>query len=119
MAVQKAVLHWRTLAALGASLALVGPAVVIAKTPVSPDSSVSFPLLAALPDLPSEKLWVRLRHQSSLGDISRGLRLSPQKLAALNELETEHQFRSGDWLVIPSAKARDLQRVAEIGRAHV
>lgn len=87
------------------------PAVVIAMAPESWNRSEQHLLIASLPppEAPtanSDRIWVRLRQNTSLNTLSELLNLGERKLATLNDVSDDHQFNRGDWLVLPSASTR-------------
>ncbi|MFZ9281802.1 MAG: LysM peptidoglycan-binding domain-containing protein, partial [Prochlorococcaceae cyanobacterium] len=49
---------------------------------------------------------MRLRQPSHLNKLSALLSLDDSKLASLNDVERDHQFDKGDWLVLPSGSIR-------------
>lgn len=101
-------LCWTALA-----IAAVGtPAVVIAMAPESWDTSEQNRLLASLPPvnpLPApnqDRVWVRVRQNVPLDQLALSLNLSDARLATLNEVERDHSFSKGDWLVLPTQQVR-------------
>ncbi len=95
-------------------LTVAMPAVVTALTPPTPQRASVDTLLASLPAPSADKLWVRIRETVDLSVLSRKLKLSDDQLAELNDVEAGHQFRSGDWLVIPAKQASRTKWVASL-----
>jgi len=54
----------------------------------------------------SDRIWVKLRQTTSLSALSELLKLPNSRLAGLNDVNPDHQFDKGDWLVLPSQQAR-------------
>ena len=90
------------------------PALVAALTPPAPRHGDLDVLVAALPSPSTEKAWVRVRDSVTLDDLSSKLRVSGDRLAALNEVETTHQFRQGDWLIFPAKQVRLVKLLAAL-----
>ena len=70
--------------------------------------------LAALPAPSADRMWVRVRQPVALPDLARQLRLSGSTLASLNDVEDQHRFRQGDWLVLPSQQSRYAKQLAAL-----
>ena len=71
-------------------------------------------LVAALPSPSADRLWVRVRQPVGLPDLARQLRLSQSSLATLNDVDDQHRFRQGDWLVLPSQQSRFAKQLAAL-----
>lgn len=93
------------------------PAMVTALTPPAPQQASVEPLLASLPAPSVDKLWVRVRETVALGALSSKLKISDDRLAELNDVETGHQFRQGEWLIIPAKQASRTKWVASLDSA--
>ncbi|MCP9784620.1 M23 family metallopeptidase [Cyanobium sp. WKJ7-Wakatipu] len=96
------------------ALALAIPSVVVAFT--APDSSHPGldQLIAALPAPSPDRIWVKLRQHLSLESLSADLGLPDEQLANLNNVSLDHEFRMGDWLVLPSQKTREIKRLPAV-----
>lgn len=97
---------------------LIPVAGLIARADLSSESSsinddFSSSLLAALP-ASSDRLWVRVRQSIALEDLARQLELNESGLARLNEVNEDHQFAHGDWLVVPSQQTRQVKLLAAL-----
>lgn len=68
--------------------------------------------LAALPR--AEKLWVKVRSEVSVEELSQQLELNETRLAKLNEVDEDHRFNPGDWLVLPSQQTRKAKLLASL-----
>lgn len=71
-------------------------------------------LLAALPSPNGDQLWVRVRQPLGLQDLARQLRLPAGTLASINEVNPDHRFNQGDWLVLPSQQASRARQLASL-----
>lgn len=71
-------------------------------------------LLASLPSSFGSKLWVRVRNDISLEELASQLRLHETPLAKLNDVNEDHSFSRGDWLVLPSSKASTAKQLASL-----
>lgn len=70
-------------------------------------------LIASLPTS-SDRLWVRVRQPIALEELARQLDLNESRLANLNEVDEDHQFGDGDWLVVPSQQSRQVKLLASL-----
>jgi murein DD-endopeptidase MepM/ murein hydrolase activator NlpD len=64
--------------------------------------------------LSSERVWVKVRQTVSVEELSLQLNMDETRLARLNEVDEDHQFRRGDWLTLPSLGSQRLQFVASL-----
>ena len=104
-------------AALGAAGSVVVPSLADSR----PDPAETFQaelapaptLLAALPQS-SDRLWVKVRSNVSIEELATALSQDESRLASLNDVDEDHQFNSGDWLVLPSQTSRTAKRLASI-----
>ena len=96
------------------ALALAIPAGVVAITAPDPNQQAIDQLIAALPAPSADRIWVKLREPLSLENISTLLRLPEERLAKLNDVTLDHEFRQGDWLVLPSQQMRVIRRLAAV-----
>jgi murein DD-endopeptidase MepM/ murein hydrolase activator NlpD len=72
------------------------------------------PLVAALPASKATKLWAKVRIGISIGDLASQLRIQPDVLVDLNDVEAEHRFRGGDWVVLPAQKAERARQLSTL-----
>ncbi|MEB3234650.1 MAG: peptidoglycan DD-metalloendopeptidase family protein [Cyanobacteriota bacterium] len=96
------------------ALALAIPATVVAFAAPDPNQQAIDQLIAALPAPSADRIWVRLREPLSLESLSSQLRLPEERLAKLNDVPLDHEFRQGDWLVVPSQQTREIKRLAAV-----
>jgi murein DD-endopeptidase MepM/ murein hydrolase activator NlpD len=71
-------------------------------------------LLASLPSSFRDKLWVRTREDISLEQLASQLRVQETPLAKLNDVNEDHAFSRGDWVVLPSNKASTAKQLASL-----
>jgi murein DD-endopeptidase MepM/ murein hydrolase activator NlpD len=71
-------------------------------------------LLASLPSSFRDKLWVRIRSDISLEELALQLRVPETPLAKLNDVNEDHAFSQGDWVVLPSQKASAAKQLASL-----
>ncbi len=100
-------------------LSLCLPAAVpLAVGALAPDAQQSAPaldsLVAALPSPSSERVWVRVRNAISNEDLASRLSIPEERLAQLNDVNEDHRYDSGDWLVLPSQKVRGAKQLASL-----
>jgi murein DD-endopeptidase MepM/ murein hydrolase activator NlpD len=96
------------------ALALAVPAGVVAVTPPGQNQQAIDELIAALPAPSADRIWVKVREPLSLASLSNLLNLPEERLAKLNNVRMDHEFRQGDWLVVPSEQTRQIKRLAAI-----
>lgn len=104
-------------ACLNAALPLAAiaiPASVLALAPPNPDQPAIDQLVAALPTPSSDRIWVKVRQPISVESLSSSLRLPEERLASLNDVSPDHEFRQGDWLVVPSQASRTIKQLAAV-----
>ncbi|MEB3198953.1 MAG: M23 family metallopeptidase [Synechococcaceae cyanobacterium] len=77
------------------------------------ETSTTETLLAALPNT-ADRLWVRVRQSVTIEELSGQLNLDETRLAQLNDVDEDHQFRPGDWLVTPSQGSQRLRTLAAL-----
>lgn len=92
---------------------------VVAMAPASWDPTEQNRLLAALPPVQalvpaSDRVWVRLRAPVPLEQLADSLNVTGPKLASLNEVDADHSFAKGDWLVLPTAQLRMAKLLPQI-----
>ena len=105
---------WRTCLRVALPVAVALPSVVVAVNPPAPRHGDVDALVAALPTPSTEKAWVRVRDSVSIGDLSAKLKVSGERLAAINEVESTHQFRQGEWLIVPASQVRLVKLFASL-----
>jgi murein DD-endopeptidase MepM/ murein hydrolase activator NlpD len=75
-------------------------------------SSVPDDLLVSA--LSNERVWVKVRQTVSVEELSLQLNMDETRLARLNEVDEDHQFRRGEWLVLPSTGFQRFRLVAAL-----
>ena len=58
-------------------------------------------LLASLPTS-ADRVLVKVRRPVSIEELSSVLELDESRLARMNDVDEDHRFGNGDWLVVPS-----------------
>ena len=94
--------------------AIALPAVVAALDPADIEQASVDTLIAALPAPSVDKIWVKVRQPISVEELSSSLKLDEERLAKLNDVNEDHHFRPGDWLVVPSQQSRQIKQLAAI-----
>jgi murein DD-endopeptidase MepM/ murein hydrolase activator NlpD len=105
---------FRTTLLLAAGLAAGVPAVSLAFGPADSDEASLETLVAALPAPSNDKLWVKVRQPVSLEELSSQLSVQEERLAKLNDVDEDHRFDRGDWLVVPAQQTRQVKLLAAI-----
>ena len=109
-----------SLAAFGAAASVVIPSLAgsradqpqpVGIAPVV--SSADQSLLAALP-ASSDKVWVKVRSSVSIEELAGALHQDESALAHLNDVDEDHRFQNGDWLVLPSQSSRTVKQLASV-----
>ena len=90
------------------------PAVVVALEPADIEKASVDALINALPAPSIDKIWVRVRLPISIEELSSYLKLDEERLAKLNDVNVDHHFRQGDWLVVPSQQSRQIKQLTAI-----
>lgn len=72
------------------------------------------PLLASLPSTSIDRVWLRVRSAVSNEELASGLAIPEERLAQLNDVNEDHRYSSGDWLVLPSQKLRSAKKLAAL-----
>ena len=101
--------------AIGAVATVVGPSIADSRPPYStplPSLADSEQLIAALPT--TDRLWVKVRSAISIEELADKLAQDETKLAKLNDVNEDHSFSSGDWLVLPSQSSKKVKQLAAI-----
>ncbi|MFM7731910.1 MAG: peptidoglycan DD-metalloendopeptidase family protein [Cyanobium sp.] len=70
-------------------------------------------LLSSLNQSP-DTIWVPVRQTVSIEELSQQLSEDESNLARLNATNEDHHFQPGEWLVLPSGKSDQAQRVAAL-----
>ena len=96
-----------------AALAVAGTAVIPSLADSRPVPLASDTWIAALPPA-TDRLWVKVRQSVSLEDLASQLAQDESKLARLNDVDEDHRFNSGDWLVLPSQSIKQAKQLAGI-----
>ena len=94
--------------------AIALPAVVAALDPADIEKASVDSLIAALPAPSIDKIWVKVRQPISVEELSSSLKLAEERLAKLNDVNEDHHFRQGDWLVVPSQQSKQIKQLAAI-----
>ena len=104
-----------SLAALGTAGSVVIPSLAGSRPDVDPPvaSEPAAPLLAALPPS-SDRVWVKVRASVSIEELASAIHQDESALARLNDVDEDHRFESGEWLVLPSQSSRTAKQLAAI-----
>ena len=106
-------------AALGAVGSVVVPSLADSRPQYSPFATEptvppsADDLIAALPQS-SDRLWVKVRSTISIEELADRLAQDETQLAKLNDVNEDHQFSSGEWLVLPSQSSKKVKLLAAI-----
>jgi len=95
------------------------PIGVVAFSAADADQPAVDQLLAALPAPSTDRIWVKVRQPITVETLSNSLRLPEERLAKLNDVSPDHEFRQGDWLVIPSQQSRDAKQLAAVDTSQI
>jgi murein DD-endopeptidase MepM/ murein hydrolase activator NlpD len=71
-------------------------------------------LIAALPAPSADRVWVKVRSTISNEDLATRLSIPEESLAELNDVNEDHRYDSGEWLVLPSQKVRTAKQLASL-----
>ena len=101
--------------AIGAAGSIVGPSIADSRPQYS--TLLSAPpsaehLLAAQPT--TDRLWVKVRSAISIEELAEKLAQDRSRLAKLNDVDQDHSFKSGDWLVLPSQSSKHAKQLPAI-----
>ncbi len=69
--------------------------------------------LASLPKA-SDRVWIQVRAEVSLDELAQQLRIQETPLARMNDVNEDHRFSQGDWLVIPGRDTNRARSVAAL-----
>lgn len=109
----------RTCLRVALPITVAMPAMVAALTPPTPQRASVDNLIASLPPPSADKLWIKVREPVALSSLSGKLKVSDQRLAELNDVEFDHQFRQGDWLIVPAKQANRTKWIAALDSAEL
>ncbi|MEB3308036.1 MAG: peptidoglycan DD-metalloendopeptidase family protein [Cyanobacteriota bacterium] len=88
------------------------PAGVVALVPDSQEASPALePVAAGLPAPSNDRIWLRLRNATSNEQLAERLSVPEERLAQLNDVNEDHRYDAGDWLVIPSKAESSIAKV--------
>jgi murein DD-endopeptidase MepM/ murein hydrolase activator NlpD len=96
-----------------AALAVAGTVVIPSLADSRPVALPADTWIAALPAA-TDRLWVKVRQSINLEDLASQLAQDESKLARLNEVDEDHRFNSGEWLVLPSQSIKQAKQLASI-----
>ena len=109
-------------AAIGAAGSVVVPSLADSRPqyqPAAADPAVGTQvLLAALPQS-NDRLWVKVRSSISIEELASELSQDETRLAKLNDVNEDHEFTSGDWLVLPSQSSKKAKHLASIDTSEI
>ena len=106
-------------AAIGAVGSVVVPSLADSRSQYSSfstppaDSPRVEELIAALPQT-ADRLWVKVRSPITIEELATRLSQDETQLAKLNDVNEDHAFTSGDWLVLPSQTSKKVKLLAAI-----
>lgn len=103
-------------AALGAAGSVVIPSLATSVPEPDNEAAVLLPPPAVDPSLiaaaPSpDRVWVRVRKPISIEELATALEQDETRLARLNSVNEDYQFKNGDWLVLPSQASRQVKQL--------
>ena len=107
-------------AALGAAGSVIVPSLAESRPSVDPAVAESVqaevpPAATLLASLPStDRVWVKVRSSVSIEELASALSQDETRLARLNDVDEDHRFNSGDWLVLPSQSIKQAKQLAGI-----
>ncbi|MFZ9768533.1 MAG: peptidoglycan DD-metalloendopeptidase family protein [Vulcanococcus sp.] len=105
-------------AALGAAGSVVVPSLADSRPAGLPELSappaLSPDLLAANSKPDADKIWVKARKSLPLEQLAREISEERSLIAKLNDVDEDHDFKPGDWLVLPSKASKHAKRVPAI-----
>lgn len=88
------------------------PAVIASLFPAVIEMAFVDTLIAPAPAPRIEKIWVKVRLPISIEELSSYLKLDKERLAKLNDVNEDHHFPPGAWLVVPSQQSRQIKQLA-------
>lgn len=77
----------------------------------APDTT---PLLASLSPAAGDRIWLRVRSAVSNEELASSLAIPEERLAQLNDVNEDHRYDSGDWLVLPTRKLPSAKQLAAL-----
>ena len=107
-------------AALGAAGSVVVPSLATSNPQLNAEEAAVLPPPAIDPSLiasspaSSDRVWVKVRSSVTIEELANALAQDETRLARLNDVDEDHQFRSGDWLVLPSQTSRQVKHLASV-----
>jgi hypothetical protein len=81
---------------------------------LAPATKSSTTKRSAPPAYLGDHFWVKVRSNVSIEQLASALAQDESRLARLNDVEEDHQFQRGDWLVLPSQSSRTVKRLASV-----
>ena len=57
---------------------------------------------------------MKVRQPVSIEELSRDLSMGSERLASLNEVDADHRFDRGEWLVVPVQQTRSIKLLASV-----
>ena len=109
-------------AAIGAAGSVVVPSLADSRPqyqPATADASGGTQLLLAALPQSNDRLWVKVRSSISIEELASELAQDETRLAKLNDVNEDHQFTSGDWLVLPTQSTRKAKQLASIDTSEI
>jgi len=109
-------------ACLGAAGSVVIPSLADSRPALLPSSELegldtataaADTLMAALPSA-GDRLWVKVRSSITIEELANALNQDETRLARLNDVDEDHSFQTGDWLVLPGQSSRQAKQLASI-----
>lgn len=94
------------------ALLLAAPTLAFGSGGFEDPSQIDRHLLEAMPAATADQLWGQVRQPVMLEDLARDLQISSSVLAELNDVEAQHRFDRGDWVVLPSKQSRVAKQLA-------
>ena len=108
-------LRWDLWLRLGLCVPATIPIAVVALAPDAQQSAPPLePLMAALPSSSSDRVWVRVRSAITNEELAERLSIAEEGLAKLNNVNEDHRYDSGEWLVLPTQKLRSAKQLAAV-----
>lgn len=100
-----------TLPVLGLVARANSTRVVPDQVSLAPVNTASHPFPTSTPPsaatgLPTDRLWIKVRGAATLASLAQTLKLSSARLALINDVDEDHAFSRGEWLVIPARSLR-------------
>jgi murein DD-endopeptidase MepM/ murein hydrolase activator NlpD len=95
---------------------IAGPGLADNRASFALDSIPNGPQPIELASLPpsTDHLWVKVRSDVPLEELANKLSVNETQLARLNEVNEDHRFLPGDWLVLPTSSSRKAKNLASL-----